>query len=483
MSGQVSRLDLAVAWFNKYALHYAILGNTFTGILAVSLVVMAICSSARVFKRARFSVVTIATLAQVAASILNSLDARRLGNHETIPDWLFTAQVAMLFAVPLFADLALIPRILELTRQKGKTMLEDKRTMLAVGVSLALKIPRVILVIDFMSMTDSCVPLTRTSPLASVLMCLPAQKFALLQWIFTSVDQAVACIILSICMFHLGWGWGDKRAVSKSIVGKASMFGSTLASTMVFSVLVLTALLALHASGKKIHVEGYLMALQPAVSVLGVALAALNPLVRADRRLQLARVRMQASQTEARRLSMLEFEAADPFAGGKVQPPRSLLDAPHLRPNGMPTLKRYSSHSGYLNTTTYTHFSTPSKESVEGVDPSGSPQDTYTIMNVKVMKPHRDLNVPNWTITTRQRSPHPDSEDGYDEKIAPDQTVGPQHQGPTTQLTPPRSPTSRVVSMNNASQYSPSVRSTPMSQTDSSPLGRGFPSSFQRNGP
>ncbi|KAK0549235.1 hypothetical protein OC846_003391 [Tilletia horrida] len=419
-----SSLDLAVAWFNQFALQYAVLGATFTAILAVSFVMMTLFSTGAVYKRARYLWLVWAVFGQIAAAILNSMDARRLGLHENIPDKLFTAQIAMLFTVPLYADVALLPRIKELTRQKGKTILQDKRTILAVAIPTLLKVPRILLIIDFLSMKDTCVPLTKTSPLASVLMCMPAQKFALLEWSFALADQATTMVILAICMHHLGWGWGDKRAVSKSIVGKFRMFCSSLAATMTIPVLVLTALLALHASGKKTHIEGYLMALQPAISVLGAALAALYPLVRTDRRAQLARVKMQASQTEARRLSMMEFEAADPFTTlGKGMPPRTLLDAPHLRPNGMPTLKRHSSHSGYLNSTTYSHFTTSSDGGAIGPhDPN--PQDTYTIMNVKVMKPNRDLNVPNWTITTRQRSPHSEagSDDGMDEKLSPNES-------------------------------------------------------------
>ncbi|KAE8230357.1 hypothetical protein CF326_g4649 [Tilletia indica] len=391
MPGHLSSLDLAVAWFNQFALHYAILGDAFTGILVVAFVLMTLCSNGQVFKRARYAIITLATLAQISASVLNSIDARRLGLHENIPDTLFTAQVAMLFVVPLFADFALIPRIKELTRQRGVALLSDKRTLLAVGLPLALKIPRIILVVDFLSMTDTCVPLTKTSPLASVLMCMPAQKFAKLQWTVQLADQSISMITLAICMYHLGWGWGDKRAVSKSILGKASMFGCTLAATMVLPVIVLGALLALHASGKKTHIEGYLIALQPNVSVLGVALAALYPIVRADRRLQLARSRMQVSQTEARRLSLTQYEAAEPFTL-RNQPGKTLLGAPHLRPGGIPHLKRHSSHSGYLNSTTF------SEEKVNGEGGMGSPQG-------------------HWTITTRQRSPHSESEDGLDEKI------------------------------------------------------------------
>ncbi|KAK0561390.1 hypothetical protein OC844_003233 [Tilletia horrida] len=459
MSGHLSSLDLAVAWFNQFALRYAILGDAFTAVLAVSFVLMTLVSSTRVFKRVRFTWVAVATVAQTAASILNSIDARRLGLHENIPDSLFTAQVAMLFIVPLFADCALLPRIAELTRQKRVSALKDKRLIGALVLPVLCKIPRVLLVIDFLSMADTCVPLTKTSPLASVLMCLPAQKFALYQWVVTLVDQSINMIILAICMYHLGWGWGDKRAVSKSIWGKASMFACTVAAIMLLPVLVLTSLLALHASGQKTHIEGYLMALQPNVSVLGVALAALYPLVRADRRLQLARGRMQVSQTEARRLSMMEFEAADPFAG-KGLPTKTLLGAPHLRPSGVPSLKRHSSHSGYLNSTTYSHFSVPSSGHGDAPD---SPQDTYTIMNVKVVKPNRDLNVPNWTITTRQRSPHSESEDGLDEKIAPDAPSA--YGGHHAPSTPTRGP-GRPMSMNGGSPYTPSVHGTPMSQMD-----------------
>ncbi|CAD6899339.1 unnamed protein product [Tilletia controversa] len=498
MSGHLSSLDLAVAWFNRFALRYAILGNTFTAILVVTMVLMTLFSSMRVFKTARYTIIILSTVAQISASVLNSIDARRLGLHENIPDTLFTAQVAMLFVVPLFADFALVPRIMELTRQKEKTLMQDRRTLFALALPLALKVPRVILVADFLSMSDTCVPLTKTSPLASVLMCTPAQKFALLQWTFSLVDQSITMLTLAICMYHMGWGWGDKRAVSKTIFGKASMFGCTLAATMVIPVIVLTALLALHSSGKKTHIEGYLIALQPNVSVLGVALAALYPLVRVNRRLQLARVRMQSSQTEARRLSMAEYEGADPFANltsQKSHLSKTLLGAPHLRPGGIPHLKRHSSHSGYLNSTMYSHSSQFSPTSDEKLA-----QDTYTIMNVKMLKPGgregsngstiSNSESGNWTIT-RQRSPRSEgSDDGMDEKVDQQQQAQyqPQQYQHSLPGTAPSSPKpnqwapSTPTRMGGGQQqqghwggsnnggsvpgspYSPSVRGTPLSQ-------------------
>ncbi|CAD6951424.1 unnamed protein product, partial [Tilletia caries] len=70
------------------------------------------------------------------------------------------------------------------------------------------------------------------------------------------------------------------RAISKTISGKASMFGCTPADTM--------------SSGKKTQSKGYLIAFQPS-SVLGLELAVLYPLVRVHRRLQLVCVLTQSS--------------------------------------------------------------------------------------------------------------------------------------------------------------------------------------------
>ncbi|CAD6939661.1 unnamed protein product [Tilletia controversa] len=60
------------------------------------------------------------------------------------------------------------------------------------------------------------------------------------------------------CINHMDWPLGlVRRAISKTISGKASMFGCTPADTM--------------SSGKKTQSKGYLIALQPS-SVLGLEL-------------------------------------------------------------------------------------------------------------------------------------------------------------------------------------------------------------------
>ncbi|EPQ27967.1 uncharacterized protein PFL1_04294 [Pseudozyma flocculosa PF-1] len=263
-----------------YAIAFIILYLTLTLSVISLIAFMGFIASPRIRRSPIFAILLVASLLCIAAAAVNISQNRDLvvKPESGIDRIRYTTLITLSMVIPFLCDFTLILRILAFYPRGSAPRWKPA---LIIAYPVLSKIVRMVFIVLYIHF---CWQATDNAPdMNSIIYRVNQVQYAVVEWAVMLSDQLYCTIFLLYKLYGLGWGWGDEKHISGSLLSTLrTIMYSALASFAIPS-FFLIALITMQVSHYRPDIEGYVFATTIHLHVACAAFACLWPAIRSDR--------------------------------------------------------------------------------------------------------------------------------------------------------------------------------------------------------